>query len=66
MAGAGIELPQQNGGNLIAPGESGAECGALECENALLDPGLAIVVEAWEKLATSARDRILAIVREGD
>jgi hypothetical protein len=42
---------------------SGAECGALEAREAILDPGLQAVVDAWQALPEAIRAGILAMIR---
>ena len=62
MVGAGIELPQENGGNSIGSGESGAESGALGARNAPFDSDLTAVVDRWPTLPEAIKVGILAMI----
>jgi hypothetical protein len=42
---------------------SGAKSGAVDCENAPIDPGLAQVIEVWDTLPPGIREAILAMLR---
>jgi hypothetical protein len=43
----------------------GAESGALAAKSTLIDPGLALIVEAWPKLPEAVRKAMLALADMG-
>jgi hypothetical protein len=65
MGGTGLELPRETTGNSRSLSVSGAESGALAGREALVDPGLAVVIEAWLTLPAAIKAGILAMVRVG-
>ena len=57
-----LPTPHNPGENVISP--SGAAGGAAVVrENALLDPDLAAIFEAWAELPESVKDAVLEMVR---
>jgi len=66
VAGTGFELPQETTGNSSGSSQSGAESGALGARkpafDALADPDLARLIEAWPTLPDAIRRAIVAMV----
>jgi len=58
-----IRTPAENAGKTWVSDQSGAECGALGAQNALIDPDLAMVVKRWAGLPEAVRADILAMVQ---
>jgi hypothetical protein len=58
-----IRTPPENTGKTGVSDQSSAESGALDPQNAILDPELAAVVEAWPALPEAIRAGILAMIR---
>ncbi len=55
--------PLENTGNTGVSDQSGAESGALGAREALIDPGLVAVVDAWPALPAAIKEGIVAMVR---
>ena len=60
MGGTGLELPQQNPGNLAISSQGGAQSGARSAGAA---EGLQEVVTVWPCLSDDARAEVLRIIR---
>lgn len=63
MGDAGLEQGKESSGNLIVVHQGGAECGALGAQEAPIDAGLAVVVEAWATLSEPIKAVVLELVR---
>jgi hypothetical protein len=58
-----LEQDKETSGNHATGAHGGAESGALGAREALIDPSLVTVVEAWPKLPEVIKVEILAMIR---
>lgn len=62
MAGAGFEQPPVSPQKTAISETGGAESGAVDARNGLIDPVLASLIDAWPTLPQTVRDEIAALV----
>jgi hypothetical protein len=63
VAGAGFEVPLENERKTALRGQSGAEPGALDASDCMVDPELAEVVKSWSTLHRAVKTAILAMIQ---
>jgi hypothetical protein len=59
----GLETPANSPQNSTNPAPGGAKSGALDAKTPAIDPGLAVIIDAWPKVPEAIRAGILALVR---
>jgi hypothetical protein len=61
----GVELPLDSTGKTANLQNGGATGGAMNCDDALSDSDLALLIDRWPTLPAKLRQHILAVVRDG-